>query len=363
MKVLLVYDLAATSTRDVADGVRDGFRELGHEVIPVAIHQYAQLMFSPWREVSPDKVPQDARALIYGAINKLILAEAIIHRPDMIYVVTGWTVSSYALDQIRAAIKTYVVLHLTESPYMDDEQAAMVGPHYDLVLCNEKSSVPLWRKQHDNVQYMPHSFNPCWHVPGGGEKDIDVFFCATGFEERMKFVGSVDWTGINLYLAGLWPHPERYGIPAGAVHEQQIYNRELPKFYSRARVCVNQHRTSKAWCEEVASGDSTQQEYITHAESLGPRVYEVMACGGLLLSDWREEFADLGLEDGKHMVIYRTPEEMGERARYLLANEGEREAIAARGAAAIRKECGFSSRLASIVAPQYEASIKEGATA
>ena len=353
MKILLVYDLAVTSTRDVADGVRDGLRELGHEVIPVPIHQYAHLMFAPWRDLTPDKVPEHARAMIYGAINKLILSEAIIHRPALLYVVTGWTVSVFAVEQIKQAIPIRTLLHLTESPYMDEEQAAMVGPWYDAVLTNERTTVRAWQRQHDNVAYMPHSYNPNVHSPAPIEQDIDVFFCATGFEERMQMIGGIDWTGVKLYLAGLWPNPERYGIPKHAVHEGQIHNRDLPTFYRRARICLNQHRTSKAWCEEVASGDSTQQQYIAHAESLGPRVFEVMACGAFLLTDWREELDALGLRDGEHLAIYRSPEELAEKVWYYLAHTAERERIALRGMEAIR-DCRFSSRLQSIVMPQFQ---------
>jgi spore maturation protein CgeB len=60
------------------------------------------------------------------------------------------------------------------------------------------------------------------------------------------------------------------------------------------------------------------------------RVFEAMASGSMLLTNWIPTIEEL-FEDGKHLVLYRTPGEMIEKARYYIDHHDEREKIAAAG--------------------------------
>ena len=55
-----------------------------------------------------------------------------------------------------------------------------------------------------------------------------------------------------------------------------------------------------------------------------------MACGGFLLSDYREELAEYFVE-GEDFALARTPEEFVTLAGYYLEHEEERERIALSG--------------------------------
>ena len=58
------------------------------------------------------------------------------------------------------------------------------------------------------------------------------------------------------------------------------------------------------------------------------KVLEIMACGALLLTDKCEEFDMVGIEDGKHVVIYDSIDDLREKIHYYLKNDSEREEIA-----------------------------------
>ncbi len=60
------------------------------------------------------------------------------------------------------------------------------------------------------------------------------------------------------------------------------------------------------------------------------RIFEALSTGSFLLTNWIPTLGDL-FEDGKHLVTYKTLEEMVEKAKYYLEHEDEREAIAKAG--------------------------------
>lgn len=73
------------------------------------------------------------------------------------------------------------------------------------------------------------------------------------------------------------------------------------------------------------------------------RLYEVTGAGSLLLTDWRANLNDL-FEIGREVVAYRDIEECVKLARHFLANDDDREAIAAAGQARILREHTFERR-------------------
>ena len=60
------------------------------------------------------------------------------------------------------------------------------------------------------------------------------------------------------------------------------------------------------------------------------RIFEALSTGSFLLTNWIPTLGDL-FEDGKHLVTYKTLDEMVEKAKYYLEHEEEREKIAKAG--------------------------------
>lgn len=53
------------------------------------------------------------------------------------------------------------------------------------------------------------------------------------------------------------------------------------------------------------------------------RIFDIMSVGGFVLSNYQAEMAEL-FEEDKEIVLFRTPEEMMEKAEYYLAHDNER---------------------------------------
>lgn len=67
------------------------------------------------------------------------------------------------------------------------------------------------------------------------------------------------------------------------------------------------------------------------------RIPEIMGAGGFVLSSFGEETAEL-FEEDKEIVMFRTPEELMEKADYYLAHDKEREKIASAGQQKVLRE-------------------------
>ncbi len=74
-----------------------------------------------------------------------------------------------------------------------------------------------------------------------------------------------------------------------------------------------------------------------------PRVFEILACGGFLLTTEGEGLGRY-FRDGEDLVVFRSREELLEKARHYLEHPEERRRIAACGRDKVRREHGFLPR-------------------
>ncbi len=82
--------------------------------------------------------------------------------------------------------------------------------------------------------------------------------------------------------------------------------------------------------------------------SLNPRVYDVMACGGFLLSEYTPAFEDT-FRIGEDLDVYRTPGELKEKVEFYLAHPECRKEIARCGQRAVLEGHTYKHRLRRIV--------------
>lgn len=97
--------------------------------------------------------------------------------------------------------------------------------------------------------------------------------------------------------------------------------KEFPNFYYGQRLF-----------EEAARkfAESKVVFNISMTDDINMRTFEVMATGSFLLTNWIPTIEDI-FEDGKHLVLYRSEEEMIDKARYYVTHDAEREKIAKAG--------------------------------
>lgn len=324
MKIQVITSGDSFSTADVGHGLIAGLRANGCEVLVselsdaldtfsgmVEASNQAGLTYPAWAG--------DAFALAAPRI----IAQAAWSRPDAVIAVTGLKLHFSVPLTIRK-LGIPVALLCTESPYEATERE--IASMYDHVFTNERSAVPLFGA-HPSVQYLAHAFNPDVHCSDGPKADpCDVFFVGTAFQERRDLFGG-GWPGVDFRLIGaMWQEDAAVPLTSEAVRsglvapwEGIVHNHETVTHYRAARINLNHHRTTTSY----GSGG-----HIAHAESLGPRAYEIAACGAFQLCDaGRAELHDVF---GDTVPTYdpATPASLEREIRYWLSHDDRREALA-----------------------------------
>jgi spore maturation protein CgeB len=131
-------------------------------------------------------------------------------------------------------------------------------------------------------------------------------------ERKLTIFGGKEWAAAPILLS------ERF---AGRAVR---YGYDLASLYYHSRINVN----------------------VFHAQcvdSTNSRVYDVLAAGGFLLTEFRPRLLR-EFELGRHLVAFSTPAEAGEKVEYYLAHPAEREAIAREGQRHVLEHHTFAHR-------------------
>jgi hypothetical protein len=123
--------------------------------------------------------------------------------------------------------------------------------------------------------------------------------------------------------------------------------KEFPNFYFGTR---NMSRPGVNMFEDAARKFCMSRVVlnISIADDINMRVFEVMATGSFLLTNWIPTLGDL-FEDGKHLATYKTLDEMVEKIKYYLEHEEEREKIAQEGQKEVLAKHTYSHRIETIL--------------
>lgn len=312
MRVFVIHPGPAWSTADVHTGLISGL-----QAVPgVEIHEDRMDTILNWYDtmigLGVEKGLLSPDAYKTETLNRQRMASAHVLQhildvwPDLVISVSGHNFHLKDADILRrVGIKTAVIL--TESPYFG-ELEALIAQHYDVAFTNEKNSETRLK-----AHYLPHAYNPKTHTPDGPKGyPADALFVGSLFDERRDLFNAVDWSGIDFLWRGHDMSERPNGITA---------NTETAALYRAASICLNHHRTTTSH----GSGRHIRPE---EAVSLGPRAYEISACGAFqLMDDSRDERFTVF---GDAVPTYRAgdPQDLERQVRYWLGHPDRREATA-----------------------------------
>lgn len=176
----------------------------------------------------------------------------------------------------------------------------------DYVFCAQKRAVAEFKRDGiENPIWLPHAVEPLAYPRFDlASKKYDV--CFVGHVNSGNRVDALDKLFSEI--------PNFY-------YGQQLFEVAARK-YAESKICFN----------------------ISMTDDLNMRTFEVMATGSFLLTSWIPTIEDL-FEDGKHLVLYRSNEEMIDKAKYYLAHDEEREKIAQAGHEEVMKNHTIQNRV------------------
>jgi hypothetical protein len=343
-RVLVISSGHMVSTYDVWRGWDRALRKAGHYVVSYSYHSrlsFFDVALRAWEDETGHPV---ATGELIRMAGEGIPATVLDFEPDLIVVSCGLVLPFEVLPLVRK-LHVPMAAILTESPYSDENQINQVVQWCNLSFTNDKSSLARLSKAGRTV-YLPHSYDPLAHFPRkvGPEYQHDVFFFGTMYPERRALVESVDWTGIDASIAGT-----RIGkdggvevdaaTPTGLTTWQP--NDELARHYAGSAISLQWHRTTADYFRGTQIG--------TDAYSLGPRAYEIPACGGMMVSDGsRPE-----LDEVYHKCVPAFGDAQGLQriVRMLLADRDMRDMLREEQMSRVAG-CSFDDRLEQVVWPE-----------
>jgi spore maturation protein CgeB len=188
------------------------------------------------------------------------------------------------------------------------------------------------------IHYLPHSFDPARHYPHrvNGEYKTDIFFYGTLWPERKELIDQLDLSAYNASV-GL----ALFNRTAGDEMPRVIDNDDMVLWYSGTKIALNHHRT-------VMIGGT---EHVQNPYSLGPRAFEIAACGAFqLCDDARPELRDVF---GDSVATYSDVDDLQGKIDYYLSHDAERRAMRMEALERVRP-CSFLNRAREIVMPALE---------
>jgi len=312
VKILVVRPGPNFSVADVAAGWTRAFTELGHEVADLNLDDRLTFFEMAHHQRDGEWVKSvDVQGAVALA-NSGISAVAFEFRPDLAVIISGFYVDPRQYAALRAAGIPTVLVH-TESPYEDDRQLGR-APLVDLNILNDPTNLDRYPP---GTLYLPHAYDPNIHNAHGERCDrtADVVIVGTGYPSRIELLEAVDWTGIDLALAGNWPNlPPTSPLAGRLVHhpDECLPNVDAARLYRSARMSINIYRRE------------AQRPELSDGWSMGPREVELAACRTFFVTEARGENRDVL----PMIPTFSNPEELETQIRHYLDHPVEAATIA-----------------------------------
>lgn len=187
-----------------------------------------------------------------------------------------------------------------ENTFLDDDWR-----NYDVIAVASLSFAKELNDNGINAVYIPQFTNPDKFYPEKDDKlATDILFVGSNWHDRTSLRYAIE-SGFNVDVYGYnWART----VPDNMYKATYIPNTELRRYYSSAKIILNDHRP-----------DMKKFGFVNN------RIYDATACGALVISDYMPE---IEYEYGDSVPMYKDKEELAKLIKYYLDNEDERIALA-----------------------------------
>jgi spore maturation protein CgeB len=348
MKILLAGPQDKTVLGFIAKDCWKTLETLGHEV---AVFDFRKRPYAQGRFVSgfkryarallpflpsPYEVFGDFKKQVDRKINQELERLAFNFQPDLVLVLLGENLDPETLEKIRKLSSHPAIVNWFHDTLLLDYRRRLlesVAPAYDIIFLID--SAEIFNKVAVKVKktvVLPLGCNPLVHKKldlSDKDKEFygsDVAFVGTVSPQREKWLEQLAGD-FDLKIWGRWQ--KKSGKLACCYQNQDTYAQDAVKIYNASKIILDFH---SLWQKEESIYNVT------------PRVFEVPACGGFLLTNFCLQIKDF-YSIGEEMIVYRDMEELKRLIGYYLAHEGERKDIARKAYVKARSEHTMEKRL------------------
>lgn len=204
---------------------------------------------------------------------------------------------------------------------------------YDLILSSFPPTVNYFREKGISAELSRLGFEPkVLTCLKDGERTHDVTFVGSFLGVHNSRVELINAVYARLPQMRIWG-PEIDHIPATSsirgCYAGQAWGRHMYQILRKSKITVNHHGNVPPYANNM-------------------RLFEATGVGTLLVTDWKENLAEL-FEPDKEVVAYRSPEECVELIQHYLDHDQDREAIARAGQKRTLSEHTWHHRMQELV--------------
>lgn len=293
----------------ITEYIDQAFQSLGHQVRFLEYRDY----ILPGRLVHQLRFARNFEGSRLGRRIRRLSEE---FRPDLLFVNYGGWLPISLIRAMEESLGICSVLWFADYPgdAVYQQRALEIAPHYDLIAAQGKDMVAALKKYCGvSAFWLPAAVDPSVYYPEERPEKEGVCFVGSWYRRREELIRSL--IGFPLTISG--PGWEKVLALEGAVITAAGQRPEsCRRHFSTAAVNLN-ISYMKPWGEVPFS-------------QVSPRVFEILACGGFLVSDRPADMLEL-FTDGTHYAGFDRPDDLGEAVRYYLDHPSEAGTIARQG--------------------------------
>lgn len=224
-------------------------------------------------------------------------------RPELLFSV----LFDFHRDPAHAVFKqisdlgTITVQWFCDDHWRFERYSQHVAPHFDLICTTATSALPKYEALGVSQKVIKSQWacNHELYVPWAGPRDLEMSFVGMNHGNRQEVIDRVKAAGLPLSVFGHgWEHYPRASFP------------DMVSIFGRSKINLNLSNAS-----------------VMTGQQIKGRNFEVPGTRGFLLSGQADNM-EAYFEEGKEVVTFEDEGDMIEKARFYLAHDAAREAIA-----------------------------------
>jgi len=245
------------------------------------------------------------------------------HKPDLLFVVHGRRFCQRFPSPRVFGVPT--ALWLLDEPYEVDDTASF-SAKFDHVFVNDAASA----SRHQHATPLAVCYDPHVYTTSEAPKGYAVGFIGGGNSTRDRYLAALAHAGLLSYVVGgAWSDP----VVNALCLSPNIAPAQTARLYQSTRIILNVFRETHHFNLQRIP-----------AMAMNPRVYEALACGALVVSEWRPEID----ERVPMLPTFRTEAECVDLVRDLLADPNRAEWLRAECAARLAGDT-YAARLQTVL--------------
>lgn len=335
LKIMVVSPIYGGSF-PVAEFCADALRKLGYKVdfIDNSIYKNAYLSIN---QITRNKTHQNQlREMFVDFVSEGIIARCNEFKPTLILALAQAPLSVHSLRKLKENKVPTAFWFVEDFRLMEYWQE--VAPLYDYFFTIQRGEFfdRLSGRGVNHYHYLPLAASPDIHRRMQlSEEDLstygsDISFVGAGYYNRRRF-----FEGLLDFDFKIWGNEWDLNSPLGKCIQrsgERIGTEETIPIFNAAKININLH-------------SSTYHEGVNpYGDFVNPRTFEIAACEGFQLIDYRSELPEL-FKPGEEIVYFKNREDLRDKIRYYLDRPREREEMARRARERVLREHTYEHRM------------------